>query len=461
MSSRDGYSSGFGHCGGSGAGQFLEPMPKDGLGTSRSGGHRLSSGSATSGQSMSAARRSRSPAVADRSSSYVAFGGLANSLTSPPLHHPPSTMPDRQCSARASSTSFELAPAAYHSPAAGGTQFSPNLTTVGFDPPPLNYSSVRDCASVGMVHGHSGGGGGTSKKTDKDSSKQHHGALQHKSPAAVAPAHQQPPKSSSNRSSSSKSQKKSSSSGKSTTQTAAPGIPMYDLDPAMFDSRCMTPYFGLGGGVSPNRGSLQGVQPSAADSLSYFSANIFGGAGRPLSNAAAKTLQHHRDAANPFNPFSPAGRATANGLGGLNFQPGTPGFGMEAHMAAAAATPMMPPHAPSAPGFGFGSLFADVGGVAANMADQHSTISPIKFAHHSASAQDPLHHQPSAYGGRTQHMLHDMGFNALLGGHHQHHGGAFDARAAAISSAMGPPFAGHHAAASFGMGALNFPMHNL
>jgi len=54
-----------------------------------------------------------------------------------------------------------------------------------------------------------------------------------------------------------------------------------------------------------------------------------------------------------------------------------------------------------------------------------------------------------------------MGFNALLGSHHQHHGGAFDARAAAIGSAMGSPFAGHHAAASFGMGPLNFPMHNL
>jgi len=304
-----------------------------------------------------------------------------------------------------------------------------------------------------MSQGH--GGGGTSKKSDKDS-KQQQGALQHKSPAPVAPTPQQPPKSSSNRSSSSKSQKKSST--KSALQ-AAPGLSVYDLDPSMFDSRCMTPYFGLGGGVSPNRGSLQGVQPSAADSLSYFSTNIFGGAGRPLSNAAAKTLQHHRDAANPFSPFSPAGRATANGLGGLNFQPGTHGFGMEAHMAAAAAAPMMP-HTPSAPGFGFSSLFADVGGVA-NMTDQHSTISPIKFPHHTVSAQDPLHHQPAAYGSRAQHMLHDMGFNALLGGHHQHHSGAFDARAAAISSAMGPPFAGHPAAASFGMGALNFPMHNL
>jgi len=449
--SRDGYSSGFGQCSVSSAGQFLEPMPKDGMGTTRSGGHRLSSGSSSSAQNMSTARRSRSPAVADRSG-YVGFGGLANSLTSPPLHHPPSTMPDRQCSARASSTGFELTPS-YHSPAAG-TQFSPNLVSVGFDPPPLNYSSVRDCASVGMAQGGHGGGG-ASKKTDKDS-KHQQGALQHKSPAAVATATHQPPKSSSNRSSSSKSQKKSS--GKSATQTA-PGLPMYDLDPSMFDSRCMTPYFGLGGGVSPNRSSLQGVQPSAADSLSYFSTNIFGGAGRPLSNAAAKTLQHHRDAANPFSPFSPAGRATANGLGGLTFQPGTHGFGMEAHMAAAAAAPMMP-HTPSAPGFGFGSLFADVGGVP-NMTDQHSTISPIKFPHHGASAQDPLHHQPATYGGRAQHMLHDMGFNALLGGHHQHHSGTFDARAAAISSAMGPPFAGHHAAASFGMGALNFPMHNL
>jgi len=417
------------------------------MGSSRSGGHRLSSGSTSGGQNMSTARRSRSPATADRS--YVGFGGLANSLTSPPLHHPPSTMPDRQCSARASSSSFELTPS-YHSPAAG-TQFSPNLTSVGFDPPPLNYSSVRDCASVGMVQGH--GGGGTSKKSDKDS-KQQQAALQHKSPASIAPAPQHPPKSSSNRSSSSSSKSQKKSSGKSSTQTA-PGLSMYDLDPTMFDSRCMTPYFGLGGGVSPNRG----VQPSAADSLSYFSSNIFGGAGRPLSNATAKTLQHHRDAANPFNPFSPAGRATANGLGGLNFQPGTPGFGMEAHMAAAAAAPMMP-HTPSAAGFGFGSLFADVSGVA-NMADQHNSISPIKFAHHSASAQDALHHQPAAYGSRAQHMLHDMGFNALLGSHHQHHGGAFDPRAAAISNAMGPPFAGHHAAASFGMGALNFPMHNL
>jgi len=450
--SRDGYSSGFGQCSGSGAGQFLEPMPKDGIGSTRSSGHRLSSGSSSGAQNMSTSRRSRSPAVADRSN-YVGFGGLANSLTSPPLHHPPSTMPDRQCSARASSTGFELTPS-YHSPAAG-TQFSPNLTSVGFDPPPLNYSSVRDCASVGMAQGH--GSVGTSKKSDKDG-KQQQGALQHKSPAAVAPAPQPPPKSSSNRSSSSSSKSQKKSSGKSVTQTA-PGLPMYDLDPSMFDSRCMTPYFGLGGGVSPNRGSLQGVQPSAADSLSYFSTNIFGGAGRPLSNAAAKTLQHHRDTANPFSPFSPAGRATANGLGGLNFQPGTHGFGMEAHMAAAAAAPMMP-HTPSAPGFGFGSLFADVGGVA-NMTDQHSTISPIKFPHHGASAQDPLHHQPAAYGGRAQHMLHDMGFNALLGGHHQHHSGAFDARAAAISSAMGPPFAGHHSAASFGMGALNFPMHNL
>ena len=450
--SRDGYSSGFGQCGGTGTGQFLEPMPKDGMGSTRSGGHRLSCGSSSSTQNMSTARRSRSPAVADRSSSYVGFGGLGNSLTSPPLHHPPSTMPDRQCSAHAPSTGFELTPS-YHSPAAG-TQFSPNLTSVGFDPPPLNYSTVRDCASVGMAQGHSTGG--MSKKNDKDS-KQQQGALQHKSPAAVAPAPQPPTKSSSNRSSSSsKSQKKSS--GKSATQTAH-GLPMYDLDPSVFDSRCMTPYFGLGGGVSPNRGCLQGVQPSAADSLSYFSTNIFGGAGRPLSNAAAKTLQHHRDAANPFSPFSPAGRATVNGLGSLNFQPGTHGFGMEAHMAAAAAAPMMP-HTASAPGFGFGSLFADVGGVA-NMTDQHSTISPIKFPHHGASAQDPLHHQPAAYGGRAQHMLHDMGFNALLGGHHQHPGGAFDARAAAISSAMGPPFAGHHAAASFGMGALNFPMHNL
>ena len=450
--SRDGYSSSFGQCSGSGAGQFLEPMPKDGMGSSRSSGHRLSSGSTSGAQNMSAARRSRSPAAADRSGSYVGFGGLANSLTSPPLHHPPSTMPDRQCSARASSTGFELTPS-YHSPAAG-TQFSPNLTSVGFDPPPLNYSSARDCASVGgMTQGH--GSGGTSKKSDKDSKQQLQTALQHKSPAAVAPAPQHPPKSSSNRSSSSSSKSQKKSSGKSAAQTA-PGLSMYDLDPAMFDSRCMTPYFGLGGGMSPNRG---GVQPSAADSLGYFSTNIFGGAGRPLSNAAAKTLQHHREAANPFNPFSPAGRATANSLGGLNFQPGAAGFGMEAHMAAAAAAPMMP-HTPSAPGFGFGSLFADVGGVA-NMADQHSSISPIKFPHHSASAQDPLHHQPAAYGSRAQHMLHDMGFNALLGSHHQHHGGAFDARAAAISNAMGPPFAGHHAAASFGMGALNFPMHNL
>ena len=450
---RDGYSSGFGQCNGSGAGQFLEPMPKDGMGSSRSSGHRLSSGSTSSGQNMSTARRSRSPTIADRPSSYVGFGGLANSLTSPPLHHPPSTMPDRQCSARASSTGFELTPS-YHSPAAG-TRFSPNLTSVGFDPPPLNYSSVRDCASVGMVHGH--GSTGASKKSDKDS-KQQQAALQHKSPAAIAPAPQHPPKSSSNRSSSSSSKSQKKSSGKSTTQVA-PGLSMYDLDPTMFDSRCMTPYFGLGGGVSPNRGGLQGVQPSAADSLSYFSTSIFGSASRPLSNAAAKTLQHHRDAANPFNPFSPAGRATANGLGGLNFQPGAHSFGMEAHMAAAAAAPMMP-HTPSAPGFGFGSLFADVGGVA-NMADQHSSISPIKFPHHGASAQDPLHHQPAAYGTRAQHMLHDMGFNALLGSHHQHHGGAFDARAAAISNAMGPPFTGHHAAASFGMSALNFPMHNL
>ena len=274
--SRDSYTSNFGHCSGSGTGQFLEPMPKDGMGSTRSSGHRLSSGSSSSAQNMSTARRSRSPAVADRSN-YVGFGGLANSLTSPPLHHPPSTMPDRQCSARASSTGFELTPS-YHSPAAG-TQFSPNLTSVGFDPPPLNYSSVRDCASVGMAPGHNSGG--MSKKTDKDSKQQQgQGALQHKSPAAVAPAAQQPPKSSSNRSSSSSSKSQKKSSGKSASQTA-PGLPVYDLDPSMFDSRCMTPYFGLGGGVSPNRGSLQGVQPSAADSLSYFSANIFGGPGRP------------------------------------------------------------------------------------------------------------------------------------------------------------------------------------
>jgi len=453
--SRDGYSSGFGQCSGSGAGQFLEPMPKDGMSSTRSSGHRLSSGSSSSTQNMNAARRSRSPAVADRSSSYVGFGGLGNSLTSPPLHHPPSTMPDRQCSARAPSAGFELT-SAYHSPAAG-TQFSPNLTNVGFDPPPLNYSMGRDCASVGMVQAHSSTG--MSKKTDKDS-KQQHGALQHKSPAAVAPPPQPPPKSSSTRSSSSSSKSQKKSSAKSASQ-AAPGLAVYDLDPGVFDSRCMTPYFGLGGSMSPNRGSLQGVQPSAGDSLSYFHSNIFGGAGRPLSNAAAKTLQHHRDAANPFSPFSPAGRATANSLGSLNFQPAAHGFGVEAaHMAAAAAAPMMP-HTASAPGFGFGSLFADVGGVANMTADQHSTISPIKFPHHGASAQDALHHQPTAYGGRAQHMLHDMGFNALLGGHHQHHGGAFDARAAAISSAMGPPFAGHHAAASFGMSALNFPMHNL
>jgi hypothetical protein len=215
--------------------------------------------------------------------------------------------------------------------------------------------------------------------------------------------------------------------------------------------------------MSPNRSVLQGSS-SAADSLSYFPTNFFGNTGRPLSNTA-KSLQHHRDS-NPFNMFSPASRSTTNGLSGLNFQHGTAGFGMDAaHMAAAAAAPMMS-HASSTHGFGaFGGLF-DVGGMP--IADQRDTlagISPLKFPHHGANStstmgQDPLHHQQTASGfgcgSRTaaQHMLHD--FNAILGGHHQHHAG-FDARtaaAAAFSGAMG-----HHA--SFGMGPLNFPMHNL
>lgn len=212
----------------------------------------------------------------------------------------------------------------------------------------------------------------------------------------------------------------------------------------------MTPYFGLPGGVSP--GSRSGLQPGsvAPDSLSnYFPANLFGGpAGRQLSNAA-KTLQHHRDT-NPFNPFG-SSRA---------FQGGPPAFNMDAHMA---ATPMMP-HAASAHGFGFGSLFGDVSGMP-SLSDQHSSISPIKFGHH--SSQDSLQQQQqaaaaaaaaAAYNGRAQHMFHDM--SLMLGSHHQHAGAAaaFDPRT--IGSAMGPPFHGHPAA-SFGMGTLNFPMHNI
>ena len=428
-------------------------MSKDSNGGvgSRSTGHRLPNSSAST--LSSATRRTRSPAVSgqagmDQSGSY-GFQGLVNTLTSPPLHHPPPALPDRHCAANShtsGSAGFDLT--SYHSPAAVN-QFSPNLTNVGFDPPPLNYSSVRDCASVAQ-----------SKKSDKDAKHTSGQAttLQHKTPSQPPP-----PKAASRSSSSNKASKKSTS--KPAPASSMPAS-VYDLDAAgMFDSRCMTPYFGLTGGVSPNRGALQAAGASASDSLSYFPSNFFGNAGRPLTNAA-KTLQHRHDS-NPFNPFSPAGRAAANGLSGLNFQSGPAGFGMDAaHM----ANPMMS-HTPSAHGFSpFGSLF-DVSGV--SMPDQREALtglSPIKFGHHGTNSatgisQDSLHHQQSAgsfaYGGRAaQHMLHD--FNALLGGHHQHHAG-FDARtaAAAISGAMGPPFTGHHAAASFGMGALNFPMHNL
>jgi len=447
----------YGHCAApSSNSQFLEPMSKDSNGGvgSRAAGHRLPNSSTSS--LAPTTRRTRSPAVSgqaglDQSGSYGTFQGLVNTLTSPPLHHPPSTLPDRHCAASSHTSGpagFDLS--SYHSPAAVN-QFSPNLTNVAFDPPPLNYSSVRDCNSSAQ-----------SKKSDKDAkhSSGQTTTLQHK-----PPAHPPPAKATSRSSSSNKASKKSSSKAALPSSVSAP---MYDIDTTgMFDSRCMTPYFGLTGGVSPNRGALQAAGASASDSLSYFPSNFFGNPGRPLTNPA-KTLQHRHDS-NPFNPFSPAGRAAANGLGGLNFQSGAAGFGMDtAHM----ANPMMS-HTPSAHGFGaFGSLF-DVGGV--SMPDQREALtglSPIKFGHHgtnsaSGLSQDSLHHQQStgslAYGGRAaaaQHMLHD--FNALLGGHHQHHAG-FDARtaAAAISGAMGPPFTGHHAAASFGMGALNFPMHNL
>ena len=248
----------------------------------------------------------------------------------------------------------------------------------------------------------------------------------------------------------------------------------YDLE--AFDARCMTPYFGMGppppprtAGVSTPPPSARGV-PSSAD-LSYFTPNLFGGGGssggggggRSGGSTSSKTLQH-RDTPYPFNAalFSPS---QASAL----FQASS--FGLEPHHHGGGGSGVGGAHGGAHHAAGF-SWFPPEMGV--------SSASPLKFgsasvessaavAHHQhQSSMMGYHHHNGARGGAPgggsgggsmAPMLHDMGFNGAL---------MFGAAAAHNAAAAGfdayyPFAAGGHgsAAASFGMGSLGFPMHNI
>lgn len=435
--------------------QFIEPRVanahglhahnRDSGGVAARGSQRLSGGM----QNVSVSRSrsvTRSPAAAnERPTSFGLHSGgytgtsVVSSLASPPLHHH-SAATDRHCLSQ--HLSYDLS---FHAPAI--QTFSPNLNGVGFDPPPLNFS--RDCGgSTSSPQAHH------TKKTGKKADE--HAANTGSKMVLSHSKQQQSSAQQSHQSQPVKSSSGSSRSSRSSKKTVKPSA--YDVDSNMFENRSVTPYFGLGN-ISPN----MNLPP---DGLAYV--NFFSNTGRPLSSAA-KTL-HHRDPpapmTHPFNSslFSPS--RTQNGLG-LNFQTG---FGMD-HMSSTHITSsqMIIPHSGpiSAHMHGFG-FFPDISGSMVQR-DALNNMPSMKFGpgailpSQGTVEPSPLHHPQTAgsamYNNRGQlpsHMLHDMGFNALLG--HQH--AAFDARS--ISGGMvHPPFGSHSHAASFGMGPLNFPVHNL
>jgi len=499
--------------GSTGGGQFSTGMSSslesaasrlEGSVSSRTSGTASSFGRQTSDVPLSTSghrTRSPTPLASDRSSSFGYSG------STPALHHPPQTAAasSRRCpSQHASTAGFEIS---NFPPPLGGSQFSPNLSALTFDPPPLNFS--RDCS--GLTGSHPGAGGTNSSKKSsnaisQDGSKATHGgggggggigshstggskqtsASHHASsaPASSSMHSSSSCKTSVNRSSSSslKSSKRTSSSktgnNQSSTASTSALVP-YELDPVMFDARCMTPYFSM---------TAQSTSPPtsrniASDSLAYFPSNLFGGSvsGRvPSSSSAAKTLQH-RDTPNPFNTslFSPSSRAAAQSA--ALFQPAPPGFTLDHH---GHMTPSAAHHSSGAGSMhGFGYIFPpDIGG------SSSQRMSPIKFgsgsdatsalhhhantaavqhaAHQHQNAAASMYHNNRAAAGQLPlgahlshgshlppgaHMLHDMGFNSALMLGHQHPG--FDAY---------NPFTGTHGhPASFGMGTLNFPMHNI
>lgn len=359
---------------------------------------------------------------------------VASSLASPPLHHHSMTS-DRHCLSQ--QLGYDLM---FHNPTI--QTFSPNLTGVGFDPPPLNFS--RDCVNNTSPHAQSKKVG---KKIDD-----------HTSSAGSKMILSHSKQSQSSTIQSEQSSKSASSSGRSTRSSKKSGkSSSYDMDSGLYEGRSVTPYVGLGN-MSPN---------FPPDSLAYM--NFFGNASRPLSNAV-KTLQHRDPPApisHPFNSSLFSSSRAQNGLG-INFQTG---FGMDhVNSSHITSSQMIIPHssAISAHMHGFG-FFPDISSSMVqrdalnNMPSMKFGRGPILSSQETAEP-GPLQHPQTVsnamYTIRGQlppsHMLHDMSFNTLLG--HQH--AAFDARS--IGSGMvHPPFGSHNHGPSFGMGHLNFPVHNL